>query len=72
MPDRIVRHNGIPEHSRWCNCNDCRAAWEDWHEAKYLDRLALRHIELRQAKPATEQEWAEFFDAELPRLEASR
>lgn len=68
MTNRIVQHNGIPEHDQTCNCLDCRTAWEDWHEAKYLDRLALQDIELRQAKPATDEEWAAFFDAEFPQV----
>jgi hypothetical protein len=75
MTDRLTRHNGIPEHHRFCDCLDCRAAWEEWHEAKYrqrqLDRDALADIELRQAKPATDAEWAAFMDAEYPRVGAT-
>jgi hypothetical protein len=67
MPDRLTQDNSIPEHSRWCDCLDCRTAWEEWHEAKYRDRLALQDIELRQTRPATDAEWAEFMAAEFPR-----
>lgn len=70
MPHRIVRHNGIPEHDQFCTCIDCRTAWEDWHEAKYALRLlAAQDEQVRQAKPATDREWAEFFDAEFPRMQ---
>lgn len=58
MPDRMTRHNGIPEHAKWCDCLDCRTAW----------RLAEQDAELRQAKPATDAEWAAFFDVEYPRV----
>lgn len=71
MPDHMVQHNGIPDHSHWCDCLDCRdyrEAWEDWHEAKYLWRLAEQDEQVRQAKPATDAEWAAFFDAEFPRV----
>jgi hypothetical protein len=67
MPHRLTLHNGIPEHSRWCDCLDCRVAWEEYQEAEYALRLlAAQDEQIRQAKPATDQEWAEF-DAEFPR-----
>jgi hypothetical protein len=70
MPHRLTLHNGIPEHSRWCDCLDCRVAWEDSQEAEYALRLlAAQDEEIRQAKLATDQEWAEFFDAEFPRVQ---
>jgi hypothetical protein len=56
MPDRTVRHNGIPEHSPLCDCLDCRTASED--------------DEIRQAKPATDEERAAFMGAEFPRVGA--
>jgi hypothetical protein len=68
MPDHVTRHNRPPGHARFCECPDCRTAWEEWHEAKYHERVALRDIELRHARPATDQEWAEFLDAEFPRV----
>jgi hypothetical protein len=65
MPNHIVRRNGVPEHDVFCDCLDCRVAWEEWHEAKYRWRLA-QAVELRHAKPATDEEWAAFMDAEYP------
>ena len=71
MSNRIVRHNGIPEHPRFCECLDCRAAWEDWHEAKYAQRLLdALDTELRHAKPATDEQWEAFKNAEWPRVTA--
>jgi hypothetical protein len=35
-----------------------------------LDRLALADAELRQAKPATQAEWDQFFNREFPRSPA--
>jgi hypothetical protein len=69
MTDRLVRHNGILEHKRWCTCLDCRTAWEDWHEAKYALRLLdAQDGEVRQATPATDAEWAAFMAGEFPRV----
>ena len=67
MPNHMTLHNGIIEHDRWCDCLDCRTAWEEWQEAEYALRLlAAQDAEIRQARPVTEQEWAEFMDAEFP------
>jgi hypothetical protein len=54
-----------------CDCLDCRVAWEDSQEAEYALRLlAAQDEQIRQAKPATDAEWAAFMDAEFPRVEA--
>jgi hypothetical protein len=68
MPDRIVRYNGIPEHTEYCDCLHCRLEWEADQEEQYAVRLlAAQDEQVRQAKPATDAEWAEFMDAEWPR-----
>ena len=44
-------------------------AWCDWMERiRALDRLVLADVELRQARPATDAEWAAFLEREFPRV----
>jgi hypothetical protein len=69
MTDRLVRHNGIPEHKRWCTCLDCRTAREDDQEAEYALRLLdAQDTAVRRAKPATDAEWAAFMNLKFPRV----
>jgi hypothetical protein len=55
-------------HPSYCHCPACRE-WEDYWEAWHaIQVLAAQDIELRHARPATDREWAEFMDAEWPRV----
>jgi hypothetical protein len=69
MSHRIEFRNGhLIEHPRACDCTVCLDAWVAWMERqRALDRLALADAELRQAKPATQAEWDQFFNREFPR-----
>lgn len=54
-------------HADYCMCPACRE-WAEHMEARHaLDLLAARDSEVRQAKPATDAEWSEFFNREFPR-----
>ena len=53
--------NSIVPHSQSCDCQFC-------HRGE-MDPLQLADIELRHAKPATDEEWQQFMDREFPRVQ---
>lgn len=65
MPNHLTRHKGA--HAPDCDCEACLMAYGDHFEAVLLlDRLSARDPERQGAKPATDEEWAEYLDAEFP------
>ncbi len=69
MPNQIIIRNGcLVEHRTHFAGAVCVEAWcEYFDERRHTEQLALLDIELRHARPASREEWAEFFDREFPR-----
>ena len=70
MSNRLTFRNGcLVEHPPQCDCVSCLDLWAAWMErVRALDRLVLADVELRQARPATDAEWAAFLEREFPRV----